>query len=99
MQENSSLRVYEDKNTGEAIITVGQRLDSNVIKEFIYVVSSYEQDRKFLINLIDVDSFGFNSLELLMHLSGCVGSDRSRISVTRCNHNSINSAIKIPLFK
>ena len=99
MQENMSLNVYEDQTTGEAVITVGQRLDSTVIREFIYVVSHYEQDRKFLINLIDVDSFGLASLELLLLLSGCVGADRSRILVTRCNHNAIDSAVKFPLFK
>ncbi|MBF0194210.1 MAG: hypothetical protein HQL71_06605 [Magnetococcales bacterium] len=99
MQNNMSLNVYEDEKTGEAVVTVGQRLDSTVIKEFMYVVSLYEQDRKFIINLIDVDRLSFASLELLLLLSGCAGSDRSRFYVTRCNHNAINSAVKFPLFK
>jgi hypothetical protein len=93
------INVYEDQETGEAVITLGQRFDATVIRDFIEAFSRFEQDRNFLINLKDVEGFGFSSLTLLLLLSSYLVRDKSRIYVTRCNHNSVNKAVKFPLFK
>ena len=98
-KEKLGIDVYEDQQTGEAIITLGEQFDSSVIAEFREIFSQYEQDRRFLINLKYVENFGFSSLTTLLLLDGYVGDDKSRISVTRCPHHAIDEAIKFPLFK
>jgi HptB-dependent secretion and biofilm anti anti-sigma factor len=94
-----SIEVYEHQTTGEAVITLGERFDITIKREFAQAYSSFKSYKNYLIDLTYVKVIGSSAFEMLTLLREYSGGINSKITITGYNHEFIREALKDPRYK
>jgi anti-anti-sigma regulatory factor len=91
-----AINVYEDQNTGEAVIKLGRQFDFNIRKEFYEAYSSFEPYRNFLIDFNAVETVDDSAFGMLLLLRKYAGGVESITTIFGCKEN-IAESLELPI--
>jgi HptB-dependent secretion and biofilm anti anti-sigma factor len=92
------IQVYEDTNTGNAVITLGQNFDSRSRKEFSAAYSQFEPYRNFLLDFEPVEKVDSSSFGMLLRMREYAKGLDSTITISGCDEN-IASTLELPILE
>jgi hypothetical protein len=93
------IEVYEDQNTGEAVILLGRSFGFNEKEEFYGAYSQFEPSRHFFIDFNKVEMVDYSSLVTLLLFKDHVTEFQSTVTIAGCDHGAINTFLNLPMFQ
>ncbi len=86
-----AINVYEDLETGEAVIKLGRTFDFNSRREFFEAYSKFEPYRNFLVDFNDVENVDDSAFGMLLLLRRYAGGVESVTTIYGCSQDVANS--------
>ncbi|MBF0193450.1 MAG: hypothetical protein HQL71_02785 [Magnetococcales bacterium] len=84
------IKVHENKDTDEVVITLGKRFDLSIKENFISAYSNFEPSRNYRINFKNVEVFDESTRNMLLLLRNFTGIYPT-ITIEGCQHKCVNT--------